>query len=123
VQDIGVAVTAVSGAEIQSLRIQQPLGLSSISPSLCADFEEKLVVSVRLDLANLSNQVDYETPTEIARQLAADKTFQQLFVVVSQVCTHAFSIAPRRNKAALVFHLHPGATMGTGVLAGAITRH
>ena len=34
VQDIGVAVTAVSGAEIQSLRIQQPLGLSTISPSL-----------------------------------------------------------------------------------------
>jgi iron complex outermembrane receptor protein len=34
VQDIGVAVTAASGDEIQSLRIQQPLGLSTISPSL-----------------------------------------------------------------------------------------
>jgi iron complex outermembrane recepter protein len=34
VQDIGVAVTAVSGAEIQALRIQQPLQLSTISPSL-----------------------------------------------------------------------------------------
>jgi len=34
VQDIGVAVTAVSGAEIQSLRIQQPLDLSTVSPSL-----------------------------------------------------------------------------------------
>ena len=34
VQDIGVAVTAMSGDEIQSLRIQQPLNLSTISPSL-----------------------------------------------------------------------------------------
>jgi iron complex outermembrane recepter protein len=34
VQDIGVAVTAVSGDEIQSLRIQQPLNLSTSSPSL-----------------------------------------------------------------------------------------
>ncbi len=34
VQDIGVAVTAMSGDEIQSLRIQQPLGLSIVSPSL-----------------------------------------------------------------------------------------
>jgi iron complex outermembrane recepter protein len=34
VQEIGVAVTAVSGAEIQALRIQQPLDLSAISPSL-----------------------------------------------------------------------------------------
>jgi iron complex outermembrane recepter protein len=34
VQDIGVAVTAMSGDEIQSLRIQQPLGLSTVSPSL-----------------------------------------------------------------------------------------
>jgi iron complex outermembrane receptor protein len=34
VQDIGVAVTAMSGDEIQSLRIQQPLGLSTVFPSL-----------------------------------------------------------------------------------------
>jgi iron complex outermembrane recepter protein len=34
VQDIGVAITAVSGEEMQSLRIQQPLDLSAISPSL-----------------------------------------------------------------------------------------
>ena len=34
VQDIGVAVTAVSGEEIQTLRIQQPLDLSTVSPSL-----------------------------------------------------------------------------------------
>jgi iron complex outermembrane receptor protein len=34
VQEIGVAITAVSGEEMQALRIQQPLNLSTISPSL-----------------------------------------------------------------------------------------
>ena len=34
VQDIGLAVTAVSGEEIDSLRIQQPLNLSTLAPSL-----------------------------------------------------------------------------------------
>jgi iron complex outermembrane receptor protein len=33
-QDIGVAITALSSEEIQTLRIQQPLDLSTISPSL-----------------------------------------------------------------------------------------
>jgi iron complex outermembrane recepter protein len=33
-QDIGVAVTAVGGQEIDSLRIQQPLQLSTLTPSL-----------------------------------------------------------------------------------------
>src|ERR1700677_3234884 len=50
----------------------------------CADFEAELVVSVRLDFADLPNQVDYGTPAEIARQLAADETFKQLLVVMSQ---------------------------------------
>lgn len=34
VQEIGVAVTAASGDEMRALRIQQPLSLSTISPSL-----------------------------------------------------------------------------------------
>ncbi|HXY96866.1 MAG TPA: TonB-dependent receptor [Steroidobacteraceae bacterium] len=34
VQDIGVAITAVSGEEVQSLRVLQPLDLSTLSPSL-----------------------------------------------------------------------------------------
>src|ERR1700690_4393634 len=34
VQDIGVAITAMSGEDMQALRIQQPLSLSTISPSL-----------------------------------------------------------------------------------------
>jgi iron complex outermembrane receptor protein len=34
VQDIGVAISAVSGQDAQALRIQQPLQLSTISPSL-----------------------------------------------------------------------------------------
>jgi iron complex outermembrane receptor protein len=34
VQDVGVAVTAISGQEMQTLRIQQPLSLSTVSPSL-----------------------------------------------------------------------------------------
>lgn len=33
-QDVGISVSAVSGEELQSLRIQQPLGLSTISASL-----------------------------------------------------------------------------------------
>jgi iron complex outermembrane receptor protein len=33
-QDIGIAITAMSGEEIQTLRIQQPLDLATISPSL-----------------------------------------------------------------------------------------
>jgi iron complex outermembrane receptor protein len=33
-QDIGVALTAVSGEELQTLRLQQPLMLSTLSPSL-----------------------------------------------------------------------------------------
>src|ERR1700690_3165774 len=34
VQDIGVAITAMSGEDMQTLRVQQPLSLSTISPSL-----------------------------------------------------------------------------------------
>ncbi len=34
VQDIGVAITAVSGAEMQAMRIQQPLNFSTLAPSL-----------------------------------------------------------------------------------------
>jgi outer membrane receptor protein involved in Fe transport len=34
VQEIGVAITAMSGEEMQALRIQQPLNLSTLSPSL-----------------------------------------------------------------------------------------
>jgi iron complex outermembrane receptor protein len=34
VQDIGVAITALSGEDMQALRIQQPLNLSTVSPSL-----------------------------------------------------------------------------------------
>jgi len=33
-QDVGVAITAVSGEQMQALRIQQPLSLSTVSPSL-----------------------------------------------------------------------------------------
>jgi iron complex outermembrane recepter protein len=33
-QEVGVAITAVSGEALQTLRIQQPLSLSSVSPSL-----------------------------------------------------------------------------------------
>lgn len=35
-QEVGVAITAVGGDELQSLRIQQPLSLSAVSPSLSA---------------------------------------------------------------------------------------
>ena len=34
VQDVGVAITAMSGEDMQALRIQQPLNLSTIAPSL-----------------------------------------------------------------------------------------
>jgi iron complex outermembrane recepter protein len=34
VQEIGVAITAMNGEQLQALRIQQPLSLSTISPSL-----------------------------------------------------------------------------------------
>jgi iron complex outermembrane recepter protein len=34
VQQIGVAITAISGEEMQALRIQQPLSLAAVSPSL-----------------------------------------------------------------------------------------
>jgi iron complex outermembrane receptor protein len=34
VQEVGVAITAISGDEMQALRIQQPLSLSTVSPSL-----------------------------------------------------------------------------------------
>jgi iron complex outermembrane recepter protein len=34
VQQIGVAITAISGEEMQTLRIQQPLSLAAVSPSL-----------------------------------------------------------------------------------------
>ncbi len=44
-QDIGVSVTAVDGAALQALRIQQPLMLSTLSPSLSTrgplDFNSK----------------------------------------------------------------------------------
>jgi hypothetical protein len=85
----GIKIVAVAAFEQLSLR---------------ADFEKKLVVSVGLNLADLPDQVDYGTPAEVTRKFAADKMFQQLLVVVSQVCTHAFSIAPRQKNPRLVFH-------------------
>ena len=57
-------------------------------PPLRADYERKLVISVRLDFADLSNQFNYSTPSEIARQFAAEETFKQLFVVVD-VCVQS----------------------------------
>jgi hypothetical protein len=55
--------------------------------------ESKLVVSVRLNLANLSNEVNYSTPTEIARQSAANETLKKVFMVVSNMIIHPNSIS------------------------------
>jgi hypothetical protein len=50
--------------------------------------ERKLVVSVRLDLPNLSDEVNYSVPTQIARQFAADKTIEKVFMVVTNMIIH-----------------------------------
>ena len=34
VQQVGVAITAISGEDVQTLRLQQPLSLAAVSPSL-----------------------------------------------------------------------------------------
>jgi hypothetical protein len=43
---------------------------------LRTDYEGEFVVSVGLDLANLSNQLNYGAPTKIARQFAVDKAVE-----------------------------------------------
>jgi hypothetical protein len=56
------------------------------------------VVSVRLDLANLSNKVNYGTPTQIARQFAANQALQKVFMVVAKMIVHSDSISPAKAK-------------------------
>ena len=53
----------------------------------------KFVVSVRLDFANLSDQVNNSTPTQIARQFAAGKTFKKFFMVFTNALIHPMSIS------------------------------
>jgi len=58
----------------------------------------KLVVSVRLDLANLANEVNYGAPTQIARQFAADETIKKVFMVVTNMIIHPERISPARER-------------------------
>jgi len=62
--------------------------------ALGADLEREIVVSVRLDLANLLNQINYGGPCKVARQFAANKTLKQFFVIVTQMRVHAVSFSP-----------------------------
>jgi hypothetical protein len=66
--------------------------------ALRADQERKLVVSVRLDLANLLNQFNYGSPGEVSRQFAANKTLKQFFVIVTEMRVHPASISPPTAK-------------------------
>ena len=65
----------------------------------------KLVVSVRLDLANLSDEVNYRVPTQIARQFAADETIKKVFMVVTNMIIHPkrISSAMERYCSSLLF--------------------
>src|ERR1019366_4180795 len=65
---------------------------------LRADNKDKRIVAVFLDLANLADQVDNDAPTEIARQFAANKTCQQLFMIMTDMCVHQASIPPAHEQ-------------------------
>jgi hypothetical protein len=43
---------------------------------LGADYEDELIVSMRLDFADLPNQIDDRAPAEIARQFAAGQALK-----------------------------------------------
>jgi hypothetical protein len=60
--------------------------------------ERKLVVSARLDLANLSNEVNYGAPTQIARQFASNEALKKVFMVVTNVIIHPKRISPVNQK-------------------------
>ncbi len=72
---------------------------------LRAHYERKLVVSVRLDLANPSDEVNYSVPTQIARQFAADETIKKVFMVVTRMIIHPkrISSAMERYCSSLLF--------------------
>jgi len=71
------------------------MGAGALEETLLGTYyERKLVVSVRLDLANLPNEVNYCTPTQIARQFAADKTLKKIFMAVANMIIHPKSISP-----------------------------
>jgi len=60
--------------------------------------ERKLVVSVRLDLPNLSDEVNYSVPTQIARQFAANQTLKEVFMTFTNMITHPESMSPVQDK-------------------------
>jgi hypothetical protein len=60
--------------------------------------ERKLVVSVRLNLPNLSDEVNYRAPTKIARQFAADETIEKVLMVVTNVIIHHKRISPAGER-------------------------
>src|ERR1035438_7376772 len=58
----------------------------------------KLVVSVRLDLADLSNKVNNCAPSQIARQFATDEAIKKVFMVLTNMFVHLMSISPVRKR-------------------------
>ena len=60
--------------------------------------ERKLVIPVRLDFADLSDEVNYSAPTQIARQFAADEAIKKLFMVATNMIIHLRMISPARER-------------------------
>jgi hypothetical protein len=60
--------------------------------------KRKFVVSVRLDLANLSDEVNYSAPSQIARQFAADETSKKVFMVGTNMIIHPKRISPAKER-------------------------
>jgi hypothetical protein len=56
--------------------------------SLGTHHKRKLVVPVRLHLANLSNEVNNCAPTQVARQFAANQTLKKVFMTVANMIIH-----------------------------------
>jgi len=75
------------------------MGAGALEEALLGTYyKRKLVVSVRLDLANLSDEVNNRAPTQIPRKLAADEAVKKVFMIVAHMFIHLKSIPPVEDK-------------------------
>ncbi len=81
-------------------------------PPLGSHYKRKLVVSVRLDLANLSDEVNYRAPTQIARQFAADEAVKKVFMAFTNMIIHPKRVSPDKDKCCSSLLIHPDARQG-----------
>jgi len=64
--------------------------------ALRSDDEDKFITSVWLDFAERADQVDSVGPTQVSGQLSGEKTCVQKIKIMTNMCTHPFSMTPSK---------------------------